>query len=137
MPNRGGSVSRRACVVKGGSWKQNNGHWPARGSQRHCRWRRKHRFQPIWPGGAFREHRTFFSEPGSSVERESFLGKARAGMKSQIIRGHTVSRSSLSTSTVVALILCKWGCAGQDHTPIEEFPEGFVDTVIRWVSCCR
>jgi len=79
----------------------------------------------------------FIYGQSSSAERESFVCKARAGMKSQFVRGHTVSGSSLSTSAVVALIMCKWGSAGQDHASIEDLPAGLVDTVPRWVSFHR
>jgi len=79
----------------------------------------------------------FIYGPSFSAERESFVCKARAGMESQFVRGHTVSGSSLSTSAVVALILCKWGSAGQDHPSIEDLPAGLVDTVTRWVSSHR
>ena len=76
----------------------------------------------------------FIYGPSSSAERESFVCKALVGMKSQFVHEHTVSGSSFSTSAVVALILCKWGSAGQDHPSIEELPAGSVDTVTRWVS---
>jgi len=79
----------------------------------------------------------FIYGPSPSAERESVVFKARAGMESQFVRGHTVSGSSLSASAVGALILCKWGSAGPVHPSIEDLPAGLVDTVTRWVSSHR
>jgi len=73
----------------------------------------------------------FIYGPSPSAERESVVFKARAGMESQFVRGHTVSGLSVSASAVGALILCKWGSAGQDHPSIEDLPAGLVDTVTR------
>jgi len=58
-------------------------------------------------------------------------------MESPCVRRHMVSGSSLATSAVVALILCKWGSAGRDHPSIEDYSVGLVDTVTRWASFHR
>ena len=72
-----------------------------------------------------------------STERSGFVGKARAGMEGQFIRGHNVSRSSLTVTAVATLILSKWGDAGEEHPSFGDLPAGLVDAVTRWVSSRR
>jgi len=55
--------------------------------------------------------------------------RARAGMESEFVRGHTVSGSPLSVMGVATLILSKWGVSGQPHPPIGSLPAGLVDAV--------
>jgi len=79
----------------------------------------------------------FVYGPSPSTERSGFVGKARAGMEAQFVRGHNVSGSFLALTAVAALILSKWGDAGEDHSSIGDLPAGLVDTVTRWVSSRR
>jgi len=79
----------------------------------------------------------FVYGPSPSTERSGFVGKARAGMEGQFVRGHNVSGSSLTVPAVAALILSKSGDAGEDHTSFGDLPAGLVDTVTRWVSSRR
>jgi len=79
----------------------------------------------------------FIYGPSPSTERSGFVGKARAGMEAQFVRGHNVSGSSLTVTAVAALILSKWGDAGEDHQSIGDLPAGLVDTFNRWVSSRR
>jgi len=79
----------------------------------------------------------FVYGPSPSTERSGFVGKARSGMEAQFVRGHNVSGSSLTVTAVAALILSKWGDAGEDHPSIGDLPAGLVDTVTRWVSSRR
>jgi len=79
----------------------------------------------------------FVYGPSPSTERSGFVGKARAGMEGQFVRGHNVSGSSLTVTAVAALILSRWGDAGEDHPSFGDLPAGLVDTVTRWVSSRR
>ncbi|OSX75765.1 hypothetical protein BU14_0222s0010 [Porphyra umbilicalis] len=79
----------------------------------------------------------FVYGPSLSTERSGFVGKARSGMEAQFVWGHNVSGSSLTVTAVAALILSKWGDAGEDHPSIGDLPAGLVDTVTRWVSSRR
>jgi len=79
----------------------------------------------------------FVYGPSPSTERSGFVGKVRSGMEAQFVRGHNVSGSSLTVTAVAALILSKWGDAGEDHPLIGDLPAGLVDTVTRWVSSRR
>ena len=79
----------------------------------------------------------FVYEPSPSTERSGFVGKTRAGMEGQFVRGHNVSGSSLTVTAVAALILSKCGDAGEDHTSFGDLSAGLVDTVTRWASSRR
>jgi len=76
----------------------------------------------------------FFYGPSPSTERIGFVGKERAGMEGPLLRGHNMSRSSLTVTAVAALIWSKWGDAGDDHPSFGDLPAGLVDTVTWWVS---
>jgi len=47
----------------------------------------------------------FVYGPSPSIERSGFVGKARAGMEGQVVRGQNVSGSSLTVTAMAALIL--------------------------------
>jgi len=79
----------------------------------------------------------FVYGPSPSTQRSGSVGKARAGMEAQFVLGHNVSESSLTVTAVAALILSKWGDAGEDQPSIGDLPAGLVYTVTRWVSSRR
>jgi len=94
-------------------------------------------FNRLGPAERFDSLGVFVYGPSPSTESTGFAGKARAGMEAQFVRGNNVSGSSSTVTAVAALVLSKWGDAGEDHPSIRDLPAGLIDTVTRWVFSRR
>jgi len=80
---------------------------------------------------------SFAFGPGDDSERAAFVEKARRGMVSGFLRGHTVCGSTVSAVDVAVLILSKWGEQGEPHPDVSSLPLGLRDLVLSWVTFHR
>jgi len=74
---------------------------------------------------------------GEDSERSSFMEKARRGMVSGFLRGHTVCGSNVSAMDVVVLILSRWREQDEPQPDVSFLPLGLRDLVLSWVTFHR
>jgi len=74
---------------------------------------------------------------GEDSERSSFMEKARRGMVSGFLRGHTLCGLTRSVMDILLLILSKWGEQGDPHPDVSSLPLGLRDFVLSWVTFHR